>query len=85
MGSVSDSYRCPLCGRTGNGGYHVDGLGIGPICTDGDYACLGGFINGNWTSVADFFMQAIGRVFQEKYFLWNGLPPELRERVAALL
>ena len=43
MGSVSDSYRCPLCGRTGNGGYHVDGLGIGPICTEGPHACLMGF------------------------------------------
>jgi hypothetical protein len=32
-----------------------------------------------------FFMQAIGRVFQAKCVLWNGLPLELRERVAALL
>ena len=55
MGSVSDSYRCPLCGRTGNGGYHVDGLGIGPICTEGPHACLMGLCDGSWISVADFF------------------------------
>ena len=85
MGSVSDSYRCPLCGRKGMGGYHLDGLGIGPICTEGDYACLSGFQDGRWFSVADFCMQAIGRVFQEKSFLWNGLTPELRESVAAFL
>ena len=33
MGSVSDSYKCPLCGRIGNGGYHLDGTHVGPICT----------------------------------------------------
>ena len=37
MGSVWDYYKCPLCGRVGNGGYDVDGLDIGPICT-GDQA-----------------------------------------------
>ena len=26
-------YKCPLCGRVGNGGYDVDWLSIGPICT----------------------------------------------------
>ena len=85
MGSVSDSYRCPLCGRKGMGGYHVDRLGMGPICTEGNYACLQGLCNRRWVSVADFFMQAIGRVFQEKSFLWNGLTPELRESVAEFL
>ena len=85
MGSVSDTYRCPLCGRKGRGGYHLDGLGIGPICTEGDYACLRGVQDGRWFSVADFYMQAIGRVFQEKSFLWNGLTPELRESVAEFL
>ena len=55
MGSVSDNYRCPLCGRTCMGGYHVDCLGMGPICTEGDYACLEGLDNGRWVSVADFF------------------------------
>ena len=40
MGSVSDDYKCPLCGRVGNGGYALDGVGF-PICTDGDFSCLG--------------------------------------------
>jgi len=34
MGSVGEDYKCPLCGRVGNGGYAIDGIGIGPICTD---------------------------------------------------
>ena len=40
MGSVGDDYRCPLCGRVGNGGYHADGGPNYPVCTGGDYACL---------------------------------------------
>ena len=39
MGSVSDDYKCPWCGRTGNGGYAPDGIHY-PICTEGDYSCL---------------------------------------------
>ena len=39
MGSVSDDYKCPWCGRTGNGGYAPDGINY-PICTGGDYSCL---------------------------------------------
>ena len=41
MGSVPRDYRCPLCGRTGRGGYIVDWLPLPlAICTEGDYACL---------------------------------------------
>ena len=40
MGSVSGDYKCPLCGRKGNGGYALDGLLCGPICTEGNYSCL---------------------------------------------
>ena len=39
MGSVGEDYRCPLCGRTGMGGYSPDWIGF-PICTEGDYNCL---------------------------------------------
>ena len=39
MGSVSEDYKCPLCGRIGNGGYALDSVGY-PICTGGEYACL---------------------------------------------
>ena len=42
MGSVGDDHKCPLCGRVGNGGYAVDWLSIGPICTGTKFAsnCL---------------------------------------------
>ena len=40
MGSVADDYLCPWCGRRGNGGYAMDGVDAGPICTDGNYSCL---------------------------------------------
>ena len=39
MGSVDRDYRCPWCGRIGNGGYVPDGLDY-PICTFGEFACL---------------------------------------------
>jgi hypothetical protein len=39
MGSVGDNYKCPWCGRVGNGGYAPDWVGY-PICTFGEYACL---------------------------------------------
>ena len=35
----SESYRCPLCGRVGMGGYSADGIDV-PVCTDGRWACL---------------------------------------------
>ena len=40
MGSVGDSYKCPLCGWEGHGGYFNDGVGY-PICTGGANSCLG--------------------------------------------
>ena len=80
MGSVSEQYRCPLCGRKGMGGYHVDGLGIGPICTDGDYACLDGLVDEKWVSVDDFRAQALDIVFCR-----GNLGPEVRERIASFL
>ena len=48
MGSVDETYKCPLCGRIGNGGYVMDGEGIGPICTDVNnrYNCLSRLIDG---------------------------------------
>ena len=42
MGSVGEDYKCPLCGRVGNGGYALDGCNVGPICTGEKvrYNCL---------------------------------------------
>ena len=57
MGSVDEDYRCPLCGRVGNGGYAIDGMceSIGPICTEGPWSCL-------WQDVIDGnFIDAIDR------------------------
>ena len=39
MGSVSDDYVCPWCGRVGNGGYAPDWVGY-PICTEERCSCL---------------------------------------------
>jgi hypothetical protein len=39
MGSVGPAFRCPWCGRIGNGGYAADWIGY-PICTEGDRSCL---------------------------------------------
>ena len=42
MGSVGERYRCQLCGRVGNGGYHADGVRF-LHCTgrgDANYACM---------------------------------------------
>ena len=62
------------------GGYHVDGLGIGPICTAGDYACLGGLVDDKWVSVDDFRAQALHIVFCRRI-----LDPVVRERIASFL
>ena len=39
MGSVGDTFKCPWCGRIGNGGYAHDAVGY-PVCTEGDHSCL---------------------------------------------
>ena len=62
------------------GGYHVDGLGIGPICTAGDYACLDGLVDEKWVSVDDFRAQALDIVFCRR-----NLDPKARERIASFL
>ena len=57
MGSVGKYYKCPLCGRVGNGGYALDGVSesIGPICTGGPWSCL-------WQDMLDVsFIDAIDR------------------------
>ena len=56
MGSVIDLYKCPLCGRTGMGSYELDGLDIGPVCTEGPANCLDA-----WTVFR--FVDAHGRPF----------------------
>jgi len=40
-GSVPDNYKCPLCGRDGNGGYALDGVDF-PISEKGGVGRRGG-------------------------------------------
>lgn len=42
MGSVGEDYRCCYCGRIGNGGYHVDNVGM--FCTGPEINCLDKFL-----------------------------------------
>ena len=65
MGSVGDDYRCPLCGRIGNGGYVLDGVGY-PICTDGDHSCLWYQIMQQHRTPNDIISLAIQGVLQVK-------------------
>ena len=34
MGSVGKDFKCPLCGRKGHGGYAIDGVDCGPVCSE---------------------------------------------------
>jgi len=78
MGSVDDDYKCPLCGRVGNGGYALDGVGF-PICTEGDFSCL-------WFQVMDhghWPEQIIGNAIQKIFRPRVRLDPGVCEVIAA--
>ena len=78
MGSVPDDYQCPLCGRVGNGGYALDGVGF-PICTEGDFSCL-------WFQIIDRGLrpgQIIGKAIQKIFWFKTDLPPDTWEVTAA--
>ena len=78
MGSVPDDYKCPLCGRVGNGGYALDGVGF-PICTEGDFSCL-------WFQIIDHGLrpgQIIGKAIQKIFWFKTDLPPDTWEAIAA--
>ena len=73
MGSVAENYKCPLCGRVGNGGYDVDGLSIGPICTGAKFAnsCLDKVSGPHYLSPQKIVGKALEKVlchhFQKRY------------------
>ena len=78
MGSVLDDYKCPLCGRVGNGGYALDGVGF-PICTEGDFSCL-------WFQIIDRGLwpgQIVGNAIQKIFWFKTNLPPDTWEAIAA--
>ena len=60
MGSVGKKYRCPLCGRTGNGGYSPDWIGF-PVCTEGSWNCLDKITDGKLLA-ADIVGIALGKI-----------------------
>ena len=63
MGSVSDNYRCPTCGRTGNGGYVLDGMRF-PVCNGGDNSCLGKLMDEDAFSARDIIFQALSQILR---------------------
>ena len=78
MGSVPDDYKCPLCGRVGNGGYALDGVGF-PICIEGDFSCL-------WFQIMDRGLEPgpiIGNAIQKIFWFKTDLPPDTWEVIAA--
>ncbi len=52
MGSVDRDYRCPWCGRRGNGGYSPDAVGY-PICAGGEFSGL-------WRQFVDLELDVVG-------------------------
>ena len=77
MGSVGPNYRCPLCGRVGNGGYAPDGIDF-PICTEGDFSCLW-FQTG---TARDIIAKALGKILERKR---PPVPPKTIHIIASFL
>ena len=81
MGSVGPEYRCPVCGRRGNGGYALDAVGY-PVCTESDNACL-------WVmttfdrSPAQMLGLALAQILRPRPALT--LPAESLDRIGAFL
>ena len=83
MGSVGENYRCPLCGVVGMGGYHVDGLLLPPICTEGKWNCLDRTLEHPWTSVGQFLYTNLRR--HHPTAPWLQLPADVQDRVAEFM
>ena len=68
MGSVGNDYRCPLCGRTGMGGYSMDGIYF-PVCTAGTYNCIDKISGGSRPTeiVADALFAILGKKMRFSY------------------
>ena len=80
MGSVGDNFQCPVCFRTGKGGYHIDGFSS-LVRTEGDHNCLDAVSERKWASAAEYRMLSLQHVFHN-HQQWNCLPVEARLRVA---
>ena len=85
MGSVGDNHRCPLCGRQGNGGYHVDGWNCGPVCT-GEQIEPGCLWRASFSglSAEEILVISLDKVMCGRFRQW--CPPETaQENVVAFL
>ena len=81
MGSVGHDYKCPLCGRMGNGGYAVDGIGF-PMCTGGDFSCLWFQFVERGREPRDIIANALGRILDKTR---QTFPPMIIPIIASFL
>ena len=80
MGSVSETYRCPWCGRVGNGGYAFDGINDGLICTRGAYSCMQRILADRTVRPVTIMLRQLGAIFRPA-----PLPEVCMTRVAEFL
>ena len=80
MGSFPANWRCPLCGRVGNGGYVIDGFPRA-TCTDGDYSCLWFQVSDRGLTAGQIYSNALEAVLQQHTLN----TPELRRTLIAFL
>ena len=82
MGSFGDDWKCPACGRVGNGGYIPDGvLPLVGLCTEGDYSCLWFHLVAQDRGPRDILAESLDKIFRPV----GGLPPPLYERIGEML
>ena len=95
MGSVSDAFQCPWCGRRGNGGYAPDSLGY-PVCVGSDDkspSCLYKWVL-EGRGRGEYFARALDAIFcirplqalfrfrNSKNQTWTEVPANLRNKIA---
>ena len=81
MGSVGPNYKCPLCGRMGNGGYAVETFPF-PICTEGDFSCLWFQLVERRREPRDIIANALGRILDK---MRQKFPPMIIPIIASFL
>ena len=84
MGSVGKDFKCPLCGRKDHGGYAIDGVDCGPVCSEltalGNPSCMDKLDEAEPEHIVG---QAINALFARAPKLQ--LPPNTLELVALYL